>query len=171
MVSLTGHVDWPDSACTHDGPVHVLAGSWPLSGRLIAEEKLVVNHTCKHATEERADPVDAVVSPMMSGESGAERTSGVQGGAREGACNENVHRDCEADGKAGSPRERAPGVHRRRKIDKYENKGRQTFKQHAVNSRKVGSEIGGAESHRPPDGFRNDCDEQVCGCHRADQLA
>lgn len=60
---------------------------------LIAEEEAIVDYACYDAAQERADPVDAVVGPVMSGEGWAEGAGGVHGAACEGAGEEDVHGD------------------------------------------------------------------------------
>src|SRR6266436_610718 len=66
-----------------------------------AVEEGVVEEAGEETAEERADPVDALIGPMVCGESGAEGARGVEGCAGKGTSDEDAQRDDEADAKAG----------------------------------------------------------------------
>ena len=94
------------------GSLGMMAGlAWRLDRRLIGEEDAVVYYAGQDAAEEGADPVDAVIGPVIAGyEGGAEGARGVDGCAGEGEAAEGVHGDGEADGEAGYFVEGALGV-------------------------------------------------------------
>jgi len=82
-----------------------------LDRRLVGKEDAVVDHAGQDAAEERSDPVDAVVGPVIAGyQSWAEGAGRVDGCAGEGEAAEGVHCDGEADGEAGHFIESAFGV-------------------------------------------------------------
>jgi len=66
---------------------------------LVGEENAVVDYAGQDAAEQGADPVNAVVGPMIARyEGGAEGAGGVDGGAGEGEAAEGVNSYGEADG-------------------------------------------------------------------------
>src|ERR1700731_3344154 len=86
---------------------------WQNSSRgLIAKIETVINHAGEDTAEERADPVHAVVGPVMSSERGAKGAGWVHRSACKRASEEDVHRDRESNGKACDLVERSFGIGR-----------------------------------------------------------
>jgi len=139
-------------------------------GGLIAEEEAIVDYAGEDAAEEGADPIDAVVRPVMRGERGAEGAGRVHGAACEGGGEEHIHGDGEADGEAGDFVEGALGIDGggEENEDKEESGG--GFERHAVHAREIGGEFGSAETHGAPNGVGDDGDEKIGGGGGAEEL-
>lgn len=136
-------------------------------GGVVAKEEAIVDHGREHAAQERSDPVDAVVLPVVRGERQV-RTEGarrIHGRAGEGRADEIADRHGEADREARAVAERSAGVDYRGEYDGYDDKSENGFERHAMQAREVRREVGRAERHRPPYRLGKDRAQRVsAGC-------
>src|SRR5271170_2370271 len=114
-----------------------------LNRGLVGEEDAVVDYAGQDAAKEGADPIDAVVGPVIArDEGGAEGAGRVDGGAGEGEAAEGVHGDGQADGEAGYFVEGALGVNAGGEENEDQEEGHHAFEEHAVQAREIGGERG-----------------------------
>lgn len=110
------------------------------------EKKSIVDYSGENAPEERTDPIDSVIRPVASYESGSERTGGIHRGAGKGIAHQHSGGDGKADGEAGESVGDTSGVDHGGKEDKDKNKGENGFEDHSVHAGEIrdGDEVGGA---------------------------
>jgi hypothetical protein len=140
--------------------------------RLVNQEDAVVDYAGQDAAEERADPVNAVVAPVVGDDGRAESAGGIQGGVSERIAEQGVHGDCEADAEAGNFVEGSPNVDHRREKNKDEEKRHDAFQEHGMEARKIRRERGIDRGHGfgTPCGVGNDCREKIGGGNCTEQL-
>src|SRR5256712_10864416 len=91
----------------------------------------VVNPTDQHSAAKGADPVHAVVSPMLRGQGWPEAARRIHRRAGERPTHQNIHGDGEADGKTCNLAEGAALIGSSSKDDEDQEKGHDPFKYHS----------------------------------------
>src|SRR5271163_594149 len=128
------------------------------------QEERVIQKSRQESPGEWTDPVDAVILPVGGRQGGTESAGGIEGAACERTGDHDAQHDADADGETGYGAERGGAfVDGGGKDRENEEESRDAFENHAVETREVVREHGGAESDGVPSFLWDDRFEEKCG--------
>src|SRR5262249_11059520 len=141
---------------------------WNRSGFPVEER--VVEEAGEESAEERADPVDALIGPVICSERRAESAGGIECTSGEGASNDYAEGNDKADAKAGVGANGVALVDGSRENGEHQKESCDGFKGETGQHCEIASEAGSAKRDGAPNFIGNDGAKEKRCCDGAHNL-